>query len=351
MHSTHGSPGKIIKLRWKCTWATDARTKTILAITSRDRFKVIHTSRHLASSTRNTLANLDGTDTSRRSRGLYDGKSESGHAYLWVYCNEDSFWFKHCASDPKLGVIVAYENEDLFFNNWYITMCPSFYDSRYIIPLDDLIETFKKEFIDPNVMENWDLGPGSSAALLYHETMHLSQLVTSPQAEDKAYGAKGVYELARQSNTDYAVYNADSWKMAATAIFAQQTFNLASPPHPLAYPPADATTGKVKEGNADSLRSEVFNVTDFTPEGAGVREQGQPFKVDTNLWEIYQPKSDGGKPPACKEPLPMNDCVNKNGKCFCKPKVCMVGADCYTIEAKNCDAECKGCQYPMEGSC
>ncbi|KAN0080642.1 hypothetical protein V8E54_003846 [Elaphomyces granulatus] len=54
---------------------------------------------------------------------------------------------------------------------------------------------------------------------------------------DTAYGPEPVYELARQKNTDAAIYNADSWTMTALAIFAQMEFNLSSPPIPLKYHP------------------------------------------------------------------------------------------------------------------
>jgi hypothetical protein len=257
---------------------------------------------------------------------------------------------KSC-SETNTGAILAYETEDDFLNNWYITICPAFYNPSYLVPLDDLIESMKEEFVDLNVMKNWDTGPGSQAAIFFHETMHLSQIVTSPQATDKTYGAKNVYELARNRNTDAAVYNGDLWTMAATAIFAQQTFKLDNPPYPAAYPPPGAAVGQVKKGSTLPLNIQIVNATGFVPEGAGTPEQDQPFKVDTNLWEIYQPKFSGGKPPICKDPIQMNDCVNKKDKCFCKPKSCMLGMDCYTLEAKNCDANCKGCQYPMSGSC
>jgi hypothetical protein len=91
----------------------------------------------------------------------------------------------------------------------------------------------------------------------------------------------------------------------------------------------------------------------FCPHGAGPRERNNPFHVDPAIWDMQKPlsTSTNTRHPACKGPIFMNDCVNKNGKCFCKPAACMLGVDCYTVEAKHCDAEYKSCQYPMEGSC
>ena len=124
--------------------------------------------------------------------------------------------------------------------------------------------------------------------------MHLSQLVTSPQAVDYAYGPEAVYDLARSSNTDRAVYNADSWTLAASAILAQQEFSLADPPLPYKYTPEGASAAN------DGILLETFQVEsdgNFVPEGAGDRAPNTPFYVDESLWEVIV----GGSPP---EPSP-----------------------------------------------
>ena len=207
---------------------------------------------------------------------------------------------------------------------------------------------------NPMWMDWWTDKPSSRSATFFHETMHMSQLVTSPRAGDKARGAEGVWELARSQNTDGAVYNADSWQVVSTAIIAQKAFNLNSPPYPVMHPPAGVTVDV--SGIAQALEPEtVVAEVDpgFVPQGAGPREKDKPFHVDPGKWDIYKktPVGDGSRPSSCKEPTFMNDCMNKNGKCFCKGTSYLLGVDPYTIEAKNCDAECKGCQYPMEGSC
>ena len=52
--------------------------------------------------------------------------------------------------------------------------------------------------------------PGTQSGIFFHETMHISQLIISPKADDYAYGLKDYYDLAKNYNTDRAVYNVDS---------------------------------------------------------------------------------------------------------------------------------------------
>jgi len=113
--------------------------------------------------------------------------------------------------------------------------------------------------------------------------MHMSQIVTSPKAMDTAYGPEPVYELARQKNTDAAVYNADSWTMTALAIFAQMEFNLSSPPIPLKYHPGS---------NSSLLPPKHLMYVDaggVTP--CGVPAGKRPYLVNNTLWEVYTPSS------------------------------------------------------------
>ena len=246
-------------------------------------------------------------DTINRHQGLYEGKSATGNAALWVYCNEDSFWFGHCTKgDNPPRAIIAYESEDRFFNNWYITFCPQFYNSSWSIPWRDQKKNLEDNNPDPMEMETYDGPPATQGGTFFHETMHMSQLVTSPQAVDKAYGPKDCYDLARNSNTDSAVYNADSWTMVAEAIWAQQKFSLKDPPKPAEYlTPAS----KARAGSSDSDDIIYINAGGVIPQGAKPIKKGESFFVDTNLWEIQDPA--GGPPPA----TPMSDPKEcKNGK-------------------------------------
>lgn len=236
--------------------------------------------------------------TIQRHQGLYQGKSGYGNAYLWVYCNEDSFWFSQCTKgDNPPSAIVAYEQEDIFFNNWYITFCPQFYKTGWTIPLKKLRKDLEDDNPDPSVMESYAGPPVSQAEIFFHETMHMSQLVTSPQANDYAYGAEKVYNLARNRNTDAAVYNADSWTMTAIAIWAQQTFDLANPPKPAAKQDAGPITLSSNVSSEEGLGYDVLYVDSqaVTPQGAKPVPSGQSYFVDETLWEIQD--AAGGTPP------------------------------------------------------
>lgn len=209
---------------------------------------------------------------------------------------------------------MAYEREDIFFNNWYLTFCPQFYNSSWETPLQQLESDLKVSNPYPNVLESYEENPGNQAATLFHEQMHMGQLVTAPRAVDIAYGALNAYNLAKNKNTDTAIYNADSWTMTAVAIWAQQTFNLASPPEPAAiiYPPNPLPTGAQNEEPTDE---DIYNDVIYldagavVPQGASAVPPGTPYYVDPSLWEIQNPA--GGSvtaaPPAqtsSVQPLP-----------------------------------------------
>ena len=156
---------------------------------------------------------------------------------MWVYCNEDSFWFSHCTSgDNPPEAVIAYETEEWYFNNWYITFCPQFYNSSWEIPFQEMESDLKRSNPNAEYMETYHGPPGTQAYTFFHETMHMSQLVISPKANDYVYGPLNVYNLAKNRNTDAAVYSADSWSMAALAIRAEKTFDLDRRCHPSSKP-------------------------------------------------------------------------------------------------------------------
>lgn len=219
-------------------------------------------------------------------QGLYDQKSAYGNANLWVYCDEDSFWFKHC-SETDTSAILAYEQEDEIFNNWYITFCPTFFNSNYGLSLDDKVKFIEDRNYNTEIMETVVGIPAIQAGIFFHEAMHMSQIVTSPVAVDYGYGAKYVYDLAKSKNTDAAVYNADSWTMTAQAIWAQIKYNLQSPPVPSDYyTGADAKTF----GSGPSLTDVIYvDSAEVVPQGASAVPKGQAYKIDPSIWQVYTP--------------------------------------------------------------
>ncbi|KAF2179563.1 hypothetical protein K469DRAFT_798553 [Zopfia rhizophila CBS 207.26] len=247
-------------------------------------------------------------NTARRRRGLNDGKSEYYDAHLWIYCNGKPRWFGHC-KENEAGVTLAYEEEDRFFNNWYMTFCPAFY--RILKPLDDVIKDIRDNSRDPRIAENW---MKASANTFHHETFHFSKLVTDPQAldGDKTYGPEKVYKRAEQKGSSDMTKVADGWAWASTAILAQNEFNLADPPYPQKCLPVGVTpTGEVAE--VPNIEHTLLTVpADFIPDGADPREDDKPYKIDYNYWTIYDP----GPIPSCYGETPFrqptaNDAIDK----------------------------------------
>ena len=240
-------------------------------------------------------------DTIARHQALYEGKSSYANSYLWIYCNEDSYWFKSC---PEKSLVFAYEYEADYVHNWYITFCPAFYDNNIRVPLSKIMDRMNRNPRMRRVMEfynGWysEKGniPGSQAATVFHETMHFTKLVTSPFTRDFAYGPLDIYNLARERNTDLAVYNPDSWKLTAMAIWAQQKWNLFNPPKPGAFTQNDATNAtdlaSVLNTSSSNPTVDVVYVSaqQIVPEGASPVGKNTPYFVDTNLWEICTPTS------------------------------------------------------------
>ena len=240
--------------------------------------------------------------TIQRHQGLFEGKSSTGTANLWVYCNEDSFWFHHCTKgDNPPSAVIAYEDEASFTNNWYITFCPQYYNSSWTIPFQQMVSNLKNANPYPNMMETYYGPPGTQAAVFFHETMHMGQLVTAPKAWDSGYGPLNVYNLAKNKNIESTLYNADSWTITALAIWAQQTFNLASPPQPVEIlnPP---TPLPANEPSDEDIYQDVIYVdaAAVIPQGASAVPIGSSYFVDPTLWEIQNPA--GG--PAPPQPTP-----------------------------------------------
>lgn len=110
------------------------------------------------------------SDTIERHQGLFEGKSSTGNAALWAYCDERSKWFSHCGGGNQ--IVTAYEQEDFFFNNWYITFCPAFYNNKIATTLDaKLTQLDKNPELDVGTMEVHTTNPDVQGATFFHETM------------------------------------------------------------------------------------------------------------------------------------------------------------------------------------
>ncbi|KAI9724278.1 MAG: hypothetical protein M1828_003702 [Chrysothrix sp. TS-e1954] len=229
-------------------------------------------------------------NTIKRHQDLYEGRASTGSdARLWVYCNEDSRWWAACEDDDT-SAIMAYEDDAIFTNDWYITFCPAWYNKKWALSLDEKVQQIQSSKGKPagnvNIMETIVGPPPFQADTWFHETMHMSQLVTSPKAVDKAYGAEDCYDLAHGRNTDAAIYNADSWTITAMAIWAQIKYSLTGPPTPEKY--YKGSSASLLPNTTEVKHDVVYMLSEkIVPEGAVASQS--PFHVDTSLWDIYTP--------------------------------------------------------------
>jgi len=109
-------------------------------------------------------------DTVTKHQGLYEGKSDR-NAQLWVYCNEDSFWWGFCGKSNSPGAILAYEYEAAFSNYWYITFCPPFFDSDRTINLEDKMNELKDYNPEPDAIDSYHGPRMMRPYIFFHETM------------------------------------------------------------------------------------------------------------------------------------------------------------------------------------
>ena len=58
---------------------------------------------------------------------------------LWIYCNEDSYWWKRC-KETDTSAVLAYEYEASLVHNWYMTFCPAFHNLGFAIPLEKKVK-------------------------------------------------------------------------------------------------------------------------------------------------------------------------------------------------------------------
>ena len=80
-------------------------------------------------------------------------------------------------------------------------------------------------------MENFHLNRGQ---VMFHETWHYKLLVSDPRAEDYAYQAQPVWDMAKdpKKGTNWAYVNADSYALDGVAIYVQQYYKSSMSPVP-----------------------------------------------------------------------------------------------------------------------
>lgn len=111
------------------------------------------------------------------------------------------------------------------------------------------------------------------ARTMFHESYHWEYTVSNPLAIDFTYDPKEITDLALRDEEE-AAENAESWALAAMAIYLQKTFNLDKPPKPQS-PKAVIAGTQLHETRLDAppaawKRPVAANAAKFSPDMTGV---------------------------------------------------------------------------------
>ncbi|KAK3904903.1 hypothetical protein C8A05DRAFT_31319 [Staphylotrichum tortipilum] len=202
-------------------------------------------------------------------------------AYLYFYCNEkdipdetknDPAWQPMCTDkfgDPT--DVTAYSWNDLgtIWQAHYVVFCPEFFGSG-MSSLATKVETAQGDIYMQSTIDYWR---PVRARTMFHESYHWEYTVSEPLAVDYTYNPKEITDLA-VSDQEEAVENAESWALAAMAIFLQKTFHLDKPPKPM------GSTGTIAGAKLHEMRLPTppagwkrpvaLNAAQFRPDMAGV---------------------------------------------------------------------------------
>jgi hypothetical protein len=196
------------------------------------------------------------------------------------------------------------------------------------------------------------------AKTVLHESYHWKDTVSSPRCLDITYKPSAVVKLGRTSPIDAAI-NAESYALAALAIFIQQAFHLDEPPKPqelqttsdnATFPGADSYETYL-DSPPDWWEPPVVNTSStFSPNmtdtvimsSLGTMAYSGPW--DTCVESLYEDMSQCrafcyGEESSCTE-SPTNSTVVCSG-CVVQPSspVCLPGS---YKDWDTCDANCSG---------
>jgi hypothetical protein len=120
----------------------------------------------------------------------------------------------------------SWDSLGFFWSDHYTVFCKPFYDR---MTLGEQIDKYANDKHEQKVMENFHLNRGQ---IMFHETRHYKNLVSSPRTDDYAYQAQPVWDLAKYKGTNWAYVNADSYALDAVAIYVQQHYKSSMSPVP-----------------------------------------------------------------------------------------------------------------------
>ena len=221
-----------------------------------------------------------------RSFGIYSDNAPQ-HDYIYWYCYDYS---RQCTEGVQA---YSWDEGGIFWSNHYTVFCDPFYER---MSLEDNMKKYANDTHEQKVMENFHL---NRAQIMFHETWHYKILVSDPRAEDYAYQAQAVWDLAKnpKKGTNWAYVNADSYALDGVAIYVQQYYKSSMSPVPfreLKNYDAEAA-GAVSAPPADNAIARTF---DATPSGwVGLLSNTE--QPDMSVWE--EVKDDN----QLAEPLPL----------------------------------------------
>lgn len=143
-----------------------------------------------------------------------------------------------------------------FWTTHYVVLCPMWWNFTETSSLAELTSAADGEIKLQRTMEYWK---PNRARSLHHETFHWEDTVSVPRCLDLDYEPQEICDTAYYYGTEEARWNAESFSLAAMAIYVQKNFHLDSPPTPFGVPYEPLPNGpssKTEKGGNDSLSSE-----------------------------------------------------------------------------------------------
>ncbi|KAI4114600.1 MAG: hypothetical protein LQ338_007981 [Usnochroma carphineum] len=217
-----------------------------------------------------------------RLRQLYSDHAQRSE-YIYWYCYD---YGSTCTEGVQA---YSWDSNGWFWSNHYTVFCDPFYGQP---TLDDAIKKNKNNIHEQKIMENFQTNRGQ---IMFHETWHYKNRVSSPRTGDYAYRAQKAWELARDSGTNYAYVNADSYTLDAVAIYVQQYYKSSMSPVPW-----KELGGIDEEAGAATTEPTVDNAKAVTLKDTPKDWKGPLpylFNPDLTVWEEVNDNKELSTPP------------------------------------------------------
>ncbi|KAI9764588.1 MAG: hypothetical protein M1840_008317 [Geoglossum simile] len=183
-------------------------------------------------------------DNFSRLRKLYSNDAPA-HEFIYWYCYD---YGNQCSEGVQA---YSWDHSGWIWSNHYIVFCNPFYNRQ---TLGEQVNKHAGDQRQQKIMENFHISRGG---IMFHETWHFKDLVSSPRTSDYAYQAQPTWDLAKNKGTNWAYVNADSYALDAVAIYVQQHYKSSMSPVPwreLAKLDPEAAAG-TSEPPADNARA------------------------------------------------------------------------------------------------